>query len=144
MIRQPLAERLASCLLNRLAAHFLSEPDPKRKQDRSILGLISRVAGGESAFELGDLIIPAIRAEVSCSPNTHYCKRTKNQSCPLNLEYLNRWYTTLSNRSHLMGQAAGLPMANQGELLVVVKDWVMEFTSIRKCCRNRCLFLSLV
>ena len=63
----PLAERLTSCLLNRLASNHLSETDPSRKADRSVLGLISRVAGGSDSeiFTLGDLLGSAIRCEVS-------------------------------------------------------------------------------
>ena len=66
MIPHPLAERLAGCLLNRLAASHMaaSELNQGRKLDHSILGLVSRVAGGDNVFALDDLLISALRSEV--------------------------------------------------------------------------------
>ena len=41
-----------------------SELNQGRKLDHSILGLVSRVAGGDNVFALDDLLISALRSEV--------------------------------------------------------------------------------
>ncbi len=65
MVNQPLAERLAGCLLHRLAASALGHPAQGHKQDHSIVGLVSRLAGGKDAFVLEDLLKSAVRWEAS-------------------------------------------------------------------------------
>jgi hypothetical protein len=58
------AERLVGSLLNRLAASLACESDGSRKLDRSVLGMVSRLAGGGKLFRVGELLCAAIRSEV--------------------------------------------------------------------------------
>ena len=66
----PVAERLVASVLNRFAANMVCETDSSRKLDRSVLGMVSRLAGGETLFGIGDLLCAGVRAEV-CSATLH-------------------------------------------------------------------------
>ena len=58
-----LEERLAATILNRLEAHRVSEAEGGRPADRSTVGLVSRLAGGER-FAVDELLGSALRWEV--------------------------------------------------------------------------------